>query len=212
MTNSIQGHYRTTQLVWTKVAPYIRFRYVRALAKLPGSGIVYELGSGIGVGLNFLAQCRPDLDFVGLEMSGEAIDFGMSAFSSTPNLKMEKSSSIIEIAELLPHNAFLIALEVLEHLNDSSIEQFKSRVMPKLDECFFSFPYHQKNIEGTDHLQSFDLYSIFELFPGFETIFLRRGSIKFIGYWKKNKRTYLRQLIGISGESKEIDRISNCLD
>lgn len=203
-----QGQYRTTETNWDKVAPYVKYRYKCALSRLPLSGTVYELGAGIGVGLAFLAKSRPDLNFIGFEMSFDAVNYGMNHFSKIPNFKLVVCSSHSEMLGMMEDNSFLIALEVLEHLTDLNLELFKKEVVPKLSECFFSFPYNQRNIEGTDHLQSFDIYKIFELFPGFEVIFIRRGSIKFIGYWRKRRMLYLSEQIGVKGEDVAIKLIS----
>ncbi|MGD9685933.1 MAG: hypothetical protein AB7U43_03060 [Desulfobacter sp.] len=210
-TGKPQGHYRTTETDWERVAPYIRYRYERAQGRLPLHGTVYELGAGIGVGTAFLARMRPDLNFIGFEMSKEAVDYGMGAFKGISNFKLVQASDILEVSAFLEQAAFLVALEVLEHLNDLQLDQFKSLVMPKLQECVFSFPYQQTEREGTDHLQCFDMWNIFEIFPGFETIFVRRGSIKFIGYWERKRRGYLLQPLGIGGEAAAMSRLSPCL-
>lgn len=211
MSNIPQGQYRTTQTDWQKVPPYVKYRYTRALSHLPTSGTVFELGAGIGVGTAFLALERPDIHFIGLEMSKEAVQYGKAKFGNIQNLELVVTSDLEEVSRLIGNSSHLLALEVLEHLNDDDIAFFKSNIMPNLKSCFFSFPYNQQNIEGTDHLQSFDIYSIFEIFPGFETIFLRRSSLKFIGYWCKKPRKFLTQPLGVAGESDAVKRISPCL-
>ena len=204
-----RGHYRTTKADWRKVAPYIRYRYTRTLCILPPAGEVFELGCGIGVGLNFLARQRPDLNFTGFDNAPEPVSFGTTTFDETPNLKLVHAPELVQVRDGLPSRAFLVALEVIEHLDDAQLEFFKRSLMAKVDEIVFSFPYGQKDIAGTHHLQSFDVYKIFEIFPGFETVFLRRGSIKFIGYWRRRPRSYLTEPLGIRGEQKSIKRLAN---
>ena len=206
-----RGQNRTTQTDWSRVAPYIRFRYERAKERLPVEGTVYELGCGIGVGLNHIATSRPDLSFVGFDNSPEAIDFGGQHFHTTPNLRLIHAPNLEAVVESVQPGGFLIACEVIEHLTDAELLFFKTNVIAKFSGAVFSFPYDQKDIAGTNHLQSIDIYTIFELFPGFETIFIRRGSIKFIGYWKRKARPYVGESIGVSGENKAIASISNWL-
>ena len=205
-----QGQYRTTATDFAKVPPYVRFRYERAAALLPPAGEVVELGCGVGVGLSHLARRRPDLRFRGVDMSREAIDYGRHHFGDIPNLRLEvQPADLAELARSLDPGTFLVALEVLEHLDDATLELFKSQVMAKIDGAVFSFPYNQQNIQGTDHLQSFDIYDIFEMFPGFETIFIRRKSIKFIGFWRRESRGYVREHLGVAGEGDAISKIAN---
>jgi len=204
-----RGQYRTTVTEWSKVAPYIRYRYERARERLPSHGTVYELGCGIGVGLAYLARSRPDLRFVGFDMSEGAVEYGREHFARLSNLSLEVIADVGALAHRLEPGAFLVALEVLEHLDDATLIRFKVDVMGRVDEVVFSFPYNQQNIEGTDHLQSFDIYDVFELFPGFETVFMRRGSIKFIGHWRRAPRGYLREALGIGGEAKSVQAIAN---
>ncbi|MEQ8726750.1 MAG: class I SAM-dependent methyltransferase [Sandaracinaceae bacterium] len=207
--DAARGQYRTTVTDWSRVAPYIRYRYERARERLPATGTVYELGCGIGVGLAYLARTRPDLRFVGFEMSEGAVEYGREQFAQVKNLRLEVIGDVGALAHQLDPGAFLVALEVLEHLDDETLTKFKVDVMSRVDEVVFSFPYNQQNIEGTDHLQSFDIYDIFEIFPGFETIFMRRGSIKFIGHWRRAPRAYLREALGIGGEAKSVQAIAN---
>ena len=205
-----QGQYRTTATDFTKVPPYVRFRYERAVELLPAEGHVVELGCGVGVGLSHLARRRPDLSFRGVDMSREAIEYGRHHFGDIPNLRLEvQPAELTELARGIESGTFLVALEVLEHLDDTTLHLFKTQVMAKIDGAVFSFPYNQQNIQGTDHLQSFDIYDIFEMFPGFETIFIRRKSIKFIGYWRRQTRTHVREHLGVAGEGDAIARIAN---
>jgi len=207
--NEARGQNRTTKTKWSEVAPYIRFRYERARERLPKAGTVYELGCGIGVGLNYLAESRPDLNFVGFDSSPEAVSFGAGAFKTTGNIRLLHSRSLADVEDKMLAHGFLVALEVIEHLDDREFEFFKRNVLQRIDEAIFSFPYSQKNIEGTNHLQSIDIYTIFEIFPGFETIFLRRGSIKFIGYWRRADRAYTLEPLGVRGERKAVAGIAN---
>lgn len=205
-----QGQYRTTATDFAKVPPYVRFRYERAAELLPATGDVVELGCGVGVGLSYLAQRRPDLRFRGVDMSREAIEYGRHHFDGIANLRLEvQPAELTELARGIEPGTFLVALEVLEHLDDATLELFKTQVMSKIDGAVFSFPYNQQNIQGTDHLQSFDIYDIFEIFPGFETVFIRRKSIKFIGFWRRHPRAYIREHLGVAGEGDAIARISN---
>lgn len=204
-----QGQNRTTKTKWADVLPYIKFRYQRALESLPASGTVFEMGCGIGVGLNYLAESRPDLNFVGLDNSKEALDFGRYHFSNTKNLKLVHTPDFQAVAETIDEESFLVALEVIEHLDNDQLEFFKRQIMQKVDEAVFSFPYNEQNIEGTNHLQSIDIYTIFEIFPGFRTLFLRKGSIKFIGHWKRQKLEYVVEKIGVRGEVTAIERLAN---
>lgn len=205
-----QGQYRTTATEFSKVPPYVRFRYERAAELLPATGEVVELGCGVGVGLSYLARRRPDLRFRGVDMSREAIEYGRHHFHGIPNLQLEvQPAELTELARGIESGTFLVALEVLEHLDDATLELFKTQVMAKIDGAVFSFPYNQQNIQGTDHLQSFDIYDIFEMFPGFETVFIRRKSIKFIGHWRRHARPYVREHLGVAGEADAIARISN---
>jgi SAM-dependent methyltransferase len=206
---SAKGQNRTTKTKWSDVAPYIRFRYERTRECLPVMGTVYEMGCGIGVGLNFLAESRPDLKFVGFDNSVEALSFGRDHFASTKNMLLQHTPSLNEVAAHLKKHSFLVALEVIEHLNNDELEFFKRIILKNVDEAFFSFPYNEKNIEGTNHLQTIDIYTIFELFPGFETLFLRRGSIKFIGHWKRRVMPYLAEKLGVRGEVLAIEKIAN---
>ncbi|SMF57816.1 hypothetical protein SAMN02982989_0638 [Xaviernesmea oryzae] len=204
-----QGQNRTTKTEWAEVLPYIRFRYERAKERLPASGTVYEMGCGIGVGLNYLATCRADLNFIGLDNSREALTFGRHHFKSTRNLALKHTSGLGEVAETMEEGSFLVALEVIEHLSDGDFEFFKRNILAKVDECVFSFPYNEQDIEGTNHLQTIDIYKIFELFPGFRTIFIRRGSIKFIGHWKRAPMPFVAEKMGVRGEDAAINSIAN---
>lgn len=205
-----RGQYRTTTTEWARVPPYVRFRYERARELLPRSPMpVVELGTGIGVGLAYLARSRPDLQFVGFEMSRGAVEFGRKHFGAIANLQLEAVTDVREVAQRMSYGSFLVALEVIEHLDDASLDVFKRELMARVDECVFSHPYAQQNIEGTDHLQSLDIYDIFEIFPGFETLFLRRHSIKFIGHWVRRPRGYVREHLGVAGEDKAIAAIAN---
>lgn len=204
-----RGQYRTTATEWERVPVYVRFRYERAAELLPAHATVVELGCGIGVGLAFLARTRRDLDFVGFDMSEGAIDYGREHFGDIPNLRLEAAADLRELSNRIPHGSFLIALEVLEHLDDESLSVFKNEFMARVDECVFSFPYEQRNIEGTDHLQSFNAYDIFEIFPGYETNFLRRFSLKFIGHWIRRPRHYVATRLGVAHEERAIAAISN---
>jgi len=207
--DAARGQLRTVQTEWSKVAPYIRYRYQRALELLPADGTVLELGCGIGVGLAYLARMRPELFFVGVDMSPEAIDFGREHFGDIANLQLEALPTLEEIEDRMPTGVFLMALEVLEHLDDAQIEYFRRKIMRKVDAAVFSFPYAERNIAGTDHLQSFDIYDIFEMFPGFETLFIRRHSLKFIGYWRRTARSYLEEPLGVAREVDAIHRLAN---
>ncbi len=182
-----RGQYRTTVTEWGRVAPYIRFRYERTLERLPASGPVFEFGCGIGVGLAYLARRRPDLTFVGADFSPEAVAYGNEHFSDLPNLELRVAPDIASFAEMMPAGAFLVALEVIEHLDDPTLAEFRESVLGKVGACAFSFPFREQNIEGTEHLQSFDLYRIHEMFPGFEALFIRRHSLKFIGFWEREQ-------------------------
>jgi Putative methyltransferase len=204
-----QGQYRTTQTNYNKLSSYIKYRYDRAVNYLPKNANVYELGTGIGVGLSHLAKVRPDLDFVGFEISLDAIAYGNSYFSDIENLQLVHTPNIESVYQNIKPNSFLIAYEVLEHLNDEMLEFFKRKVMSNVNEAVFSFPYNQQNIEGTDHLQSFTIHDVFEIFPGFETIFMRKGSLKFMGHWVRQERTEIVSKLGIGGEDKAILRYSN---
>ncbi len=213
--DAARGQYRTTQTEWSRVPKYVRFRYQRALERLPASGTVIELGAGIGVGLAHLARSRPDLRFRGFEMSDGAVAYGNEHFGDISNLSLEVLPDMPSLAKTLararhPDQGFtLVALEVLEHLDNATLDVFRRDVMAHVDQVIFSFPYMQQNIEGTDHLQSFDLYDIFEIFPGFETIFLRRHSIKLIGHWHREDRSFVRECLGVAGEDKAIEAIAN---
>jgi SAM-dependent methyltransferase len=204
-----RGQYRTTVTDWNKLSPFIRFRYERVRDRLPAHGTVYELGCGVGVGLAYLARCRPDLSFVGADMSEGAIEYGREHFGSIPNLQMHVIGDLAALERRLTPGAFLVALEVLEHLNDEQLDFFRRHVMKQVNEAVFSFPYNQTNLAGTDHLQTMDIYKIFEIFPGFETLFLRRHSIKFIGAWRRDARYYLREHIGVAREAEAIAAIAN---
>jgi hypothetical protein len=142
-------------------------------------------------------------------MSPEAVGFGRDHFGSRRNLRLEVIGGLGELESMMDDGAFLVALEVIEHLTNEQLELFKTRLMAKVDGAVFSFPYDQKNIEGTDHLQSFTIFDIFEIFPGFETLFLRRGSIKFIGAWQRQPRAYVRETLKIAGEADSVARICN---
>lgn len=207
--NAAQGQYRTVETNWYKVADYIRFRYERALEQLPDDKTVVELGCGVGVGLAYLAANRPDLQFIGLELSAEAVSYGREHFGHLPNLQLRSFKTYEETVAAFPQGCFLVALEVLEHHNDEQLLMFKSKAMPRVDAAVFSVPYNQQNIEGTDHLQSFDIYSLFEIFPGFEVTFIRRHSIKFIGRWERRPRYYVRQVLGVAREKDAIASIFN---
>lgn len=208
--DAARGQYRTTTTNFAKVPPYVRFRYERAADLLPDHGEVVELGCGVGVGLSHLAKSRPDLSFRGVDMSEGAIEYGRSHFGAIPNLRLEVQPASLEtLADELKPGTFLVALEVLEHLDNDALDVFKTRVMENVDAAVFSFPYDQKNIEGTDHLQSFTIYDIFETFPGFETIFIRRHSIKFIGYWERRDRGHVREQLGVAKEAEAIARTAN---
>lgn len=197
MKRMVKGQLRTTETDWSRVAPYIRFRYERARERLPiQASTVYEIGCGIGVGLNYLASLRPDLKFIGLDNNADAIRFGTHSFGKTPNMTLMHTPTLEVVEHIITPGAFLIALEVIEHFNDQELDYFKRHILAKIDEAIFSFPYDQKNIQGTAHFQSFDIYKIFEMFPGFETIFIRRGSIKFIGYWRRANRQYVSEHLG----------------
>lgn len=204
-----QGQYRTTQTNYDKLRNYIKYRYDQAVYYLPENSNVYELGAGIGVGLAHLARMRPDLNFVGFELSLDAIEYGNSHFSNIENLKLVHSPDLESVYQNMAPNSFLIAYEVLEHLDDDMLNFFKQKIMSNVNQAVFSFPYDQQNIEGTDHLQSFTIYDIFEIFPGFETIFMRKGSIKFMGHWVRQDRREILREIGIGGEKKSILRYSN---
>lgn len=205
-----RGQNRTVQRDWKKVAPYIKFRYERAAERLPAPNTpVYELGCGIGVGLNFLARSRIDLEFIGFDNSSPAVDLGTESFQKTPNLRLVHTTDLAAVEANLALGSFLVAFEVIEHLNDSELLFFKERILGRVDEAVFSFPYNQKELEGTNHLQTIDIYTIFEMFPGFETVFLRRGSMKFIGYWKRRNRGYVATALGIRGERKAVNNIFN---
>lgn len=206
---SARGQNRTTKTDWSQVSPYIRFRYERARETLPVSGTVYEMGCGIGVGLNYLASCRPDLNFVGLDNSKEALDFGRHHFNGTANLTLKLTPDFASVAEAIAPHSFLVALEVIEHLDDDQLEFFKRTIMRNIDEAIFSFPYNEQNIEGTNHLQSIDIYTIFELFPGFRTLFIRRNSIKFIGHWRRSSLPHVVEKLGVRGEDDAILRLAN---
>lgn len=204
-----QGQNRTTKTDWSQVAPYIRFRYERAKELLPSSGTVYEMGCGIGVGLNYLATSRPDLNFVGLDNSKDALDFGRHHFKTTRNLSLQHTDDLPAVAKAIKPKSFLVALEVIEHLNDPDLEYFKRNVLANVDEAVFSFPYNEQNIQGTNHLQSIDIYTIFELFPGFRSIFIRRGSIKFIGHWRRSQMPFVGETLGVRGEEAAVRSIAN---
>lgn len=204
-----QGQNRTTKTDWSQVAPYIRFRYERTKELLPKSGTVYEMGCGIGVGLNYLATSRPDLQFVGLDNSKEALDFGRHHFGETRNLSLQHTADLAAVVRAVKPTSFLVALEVIEHLNDADLEFFKRKVLANIDEAVFSFPYNEQNIQGTNHLQSIDIYTIFELFPGFRTIFIRRGSIKFIGHWRRTSMPFVGETLGVRGEEAAVRSIAN---
>jgi len=204
-----QGQYRTTQTDYNKLPNYIKYRYDQAVCYLPEKAKVYELGSGIGVGLSNLAKLRPDLDFVGFELSLEAIEYGNRFFSDIKNLKLVHTTNLESVYQNMIPNSFLIAYEVLEHLDDEMLNFFKQKIMSKVNKAVFSFPYDQQNIEGTEHLQSFTIYDIFEIFPGFETIFMRKGSLKFMGHWVRQERSEILREIGIRGEHKAILRYTN---
>lgn len=204
-----RGQNRTTRTEWSQVPPYIRFRYERARERLPEGGVVYELGCGIGVGLNYLAESRPDLCFIGFDNSKEAIAFGVQSFSHKPNLRLIYTPTLRDVEKAVSTRGSLLALEVIEHLDDQELEYFKRRILSCMDTATFSFPYNQKELEGTNHLQTIDIYTIFEMFPGFETIFIRRGSMKFIGHWRRMDRGYVGATLGIKGEEQSIARIAN---
>jgi len=204
-----RGQYRTTVTRWAFVPLYIRYRYERARERLPARGVVYELGCGVGVGLSYLARSRPDLTFVGIDMSEGAVEYGREHFGWIENLTLKALPDLAAMEKEMPQGCFLVALEVIEHLTDAQLIEFKTNLMSKVDAAVFSFPYDQQNIEGTDHLQSIDIYDIFEIFPGFETVFMRRHSIKFIGYWERRRRLYLREHLKIGGEDKTIPAIAN---
>lgn len=208
-SQAARGQNRTTKTDWAKVPPYIRFRYERAAERLPAKGTVYELGCGIGVGLNYLATNRPDLTFIGFDNSAEAVAFGNQNFSATKNVSLQHTENLSAVAEAIQPGGFLVAMEVIEHLTDEELEFFKTTLMRNIDGAAFSFPYDQKNIEGTNHLQSIDMYMIFEIFPGFKALFLRRPSIKFVGCWKRVDRSYISEMMGIRGEREAISRIAN---
>ena len=207
--DAARGQYRTTITRWALVPPYIRYRYERARERLPDRGVVYELGCGVGTGLSYLARSRPDLTFVGVDMSEGAIEYGREHFGKIKNLTLEALPDLATMEAEMPPGCFLVALEVIEHLNDEQLIEFKTSLMAKVDACVFSFPYNQQNIEGTDHLQSLDVYDIFEIFPGFEAVFMRRHSIKFIGFWERRQRLYLREHLNIGGEENTIPAIAN---
>lgn len=206
---SARGQFRTVETNWYNVAPYVRYRYERVLERLPAQGTVFELGCGIGVGLAYLSAQRSDLTFVGLETSQAAVEYGREHFDYLPNLELRSFTDYAELADTITPHAFLVALEVIEHHDDAQLEQFKTRLMPKVAACVFSFPYNEQNIEGTVHLQSFDIYRVFELFPGFEVVFIRRHSLKFIGYWERRPRYYIKQRLNVAKEEDAIARIGN---
>ncbi len=204
-----QGQYRTTETNYSKLSNYIKYRYDQAVYYLPENAKVYELGAGIGVGLAHLATMRPDLDFIGFELSLDAIEYGNSYFSDIKNLKLVHTPDLESVYQNMAPNSFLIAYEVLEHLDDEMLNFFKQKIMSNVSKAVFSFPYDQQNIEGTEHLQSFTIYDVFEIFPGFETIFMRKGSIKFMGHWVRRDRGEILRKIGIRGEEKAILRYAN---
>jgi len=204
-----QGQYRTTQTNYEQLPSYIKYRYDQAVYYLPENSTVYELGAGIGVGLSHLAKVRPDLKFVGFELSIDAIEYGNSFFSDIKNLQLVHTLDLESVYQNMTPNSFLIAYEVLEHLDDKMLKFFQHTIMSKVDQAVFSFPYDQQDIEGTEHLQSFTIYDIFEIFPGFETIFMRKGSIKFMGHWIRRERSEILRKIGIRGEEKTILRYAN---
>ncbi len=205
--NVPDGQYRTTLIDWDSIAPYIKFRYELAERFLPKSGKVVEMGCGIGVGTAYLASKRPDLTFIGFDMAQDAIDYGNEYFRKYKNLSLIKLD-LDQTNEILKECNLLIALEVLEHLDNKSLIYFKETMMKNLNDVYFSFPYNQNPLTP-DHLQSYDIYKIFEIFPGFKTIFMRRKSIKFIGYWKREDRSYLLTKLGIVNENININNYAN---
>jgi 2-polyprenyl-3-methyl-5-hydroxy-6-metoxy-1,4-benzoquinol methylase len=83
----------------------------RIAAALPSAGRVLEVGCGYGHVISWLAESRPDLEFVGVDPDRDAIARARAAWTQ-PNLSFESR----EVQSLEDEFDLVLLLDVIHHL------------------------------------------------------------------------------------------------
>lgn len=151
-------------------------RYAMARRYLPSSGVVLDAACGLGYGSAVLGSTHPEVNVIGLDNSGFAVDYAAACFTpSYPNLQF-RQGDVCDLSAFADASVELVvSFETIEHLRHP--EHFLAevrRVLVPGGRFVCSVPNMWVDDDGHDpnpwHFHVFDFAKLARLCAGFLTL------------------------------------------
>lgn len=147
-----------TYALWPNHAHLLSFLRDEFVPLLPESGKVLEIGPGHGLLGHTVLRHRPGLAYVGLDISGPALDYVRAAFDACGHAGsidlVQGDATDLGASGIPTHVDALVCCEVLEHVDepDRILDAVRDRLAPH-GHAFLSTV---ANLEAIDHVYLFD--------------------------------------------------------
>jgi len=147
-----------TYALWPNHARLLSFLRDDFVPQLPNRGTVLEIGPGHGLLGHTVLRHRPAINYVGLDISGPALDYVRAAFDiwghSGSYELIEGDATDLAAADIPIDVDALVCCEVLEHVDEP--ERILAAIRDRLAPDGLGFLSTVANLEAIDHVYLFD--------------------------------------------------------
>lgn len=147
-----------TYALWPNHARMLTFLRDQYVPRLPTRGTVLEIGPGHGLLGHTVLRHRPALRYVGLDISGPALDYVRTAFEVWGHdgsfELVEGDATDLSAARIPTDVDALVCCEVLEHVDEP--ERILVAIRERLGSNGLAFLSTVANLEAIDHVYLFD--------------------------------------------------------
>lgn len=147
-----------TYALWPNHARLLSFLRDDFVPQIPDGGTVLEIGPGHGLLGHTVLRSRPSVTYVGLDISGPALDYVRAAFDiwghgGSYDL-VEGDATDLAAADIPTDVDALVCCEVLEHVDEP--ERMLAAIRNRLAPDGLGFLSTVANLEAIDHVYLFD--------------------------------------------------------
>ena len=147
-----------TYALWPNHARLLSFLRDDFVPQLPDRGTVLEIGPGHGLLGHTVLRYRPAIMYVGLDISGPALDYVHTAFNvwghGDSYKLIEGDATDLAAADIPLEVDALVCCEVLEHVDEP--ERMLAAIRNRLATDGLGFLSTVANLEAIDHVYLFD--------------------------------------------------------